>query len=73
MDLKIKDQEGLVRDATTGAILNNSPQDLEIFRKRRAKILKERDRDREMNTMRNEIKDLRSMLVEIYEKVVNHK
>jgi hypothetical protein len=71
MELKIKDHEGLVRDASTGAILNTSPQDLEIFRRRRAKILKERDRDNEIRTMRNEIKDLRSLIVEIYGKVVN--
>lgn len=71
MELKVKDFEGLIRDGSTGAILNTSPDDLEIFRRRRAKILKERDRDSEIRSMRNELKDLRSLIVEIYGKVVN--
>jgi len=73
MELKVRGNENLVRDGKTGAILNKDEQELLRYRKRKLDLLRERDREREFESLKNEVKDLRALVVEIYEKVVNHK
>lgn len=73
MELKVRGNENLVRDSKTGAILNKDEQELLRYRKRKLDLLRERDREREFELLKNEVKDLRALVVEIYEKVVNHK
>lgn len=73
MELKVKGIESLVRDGKTGAILNKDEQELLRHRKRKLDLMRERDREREFNSLKNEVKDLRALIVEIYEKVVNNK
>jgi len=73
MELKVRGNENLVRDSKTGAILNKDEQELLRYRKRKLDLLRERDREREFESLKNEVKDLRALVVEIYEKVVNHK
>ena len=73
MELKVKGNESLVRDGKTGAILNKDEQEWLRYRKRKLDLLRERDREREFNSLKNEVKDLRALIVEIYEKLVNHK
>ena len=73
MELKVEGNESLVRDGKTGAILNKDEQELLRYRKRKLDLLRERDREREFNSLKNEVKDLRALIVEIYEKVVNNK
>lgn len=73
MELKVKGNESLVRDGKTGAILNKDEQEWLRYRKRKLDLLRERDREREFNSLKNEVKDLRALIVEIYEKVVNNK
>lgn len=73
MDLKVKGDENLVRDSNTGAILNINEQEYLRYRKRKLDMLRERDRELEFNKLKNEVKELRTLIVEIYEKVVNNK
>ena len=73
MELKVKGDDGLVRDGKTGAVLNKDEQELLRYRKRKLDMMREMDREREFNSLKNEVKDLRALIVEIYEKVVNNK
>jgi hypothetical protein len=73
MELKVKGDDSLVRDGRTGAILNKDEEELLRYRKRKLDILRERDREREFNSLKNEVKDLKALVIEIYEKVINNK
>lgn len=71
MDIKVKDHEGLVRSGASGAIINTDEEEMLKYRRRKLEVLRERDRDREFQTLKNEVKDMRALLAEIYDKVVN--
>lgn len=71
MDIKVKDHDDVVRDSNTGVILNIDEEELQRYRKRKADLLREQDREREFQTLKNEVKDMRAMLVEIYQAMVN--
>lgn len=71
MDIKVKDHDDVVRDSGTGVILNIDEEELQRYRKRKADLLREQDREREFQTLKNEVKDMRAMLVEIYQAMVN--
>lgn len=73
MELQVEGNESLVRDGKTGAILNKDEQELLRYRKRKLDLMRERDREREFNSLKNEVKDLRALIVEIYEKMINNK
>ena len=57
--LKIKDNEELVRDVNTQAVLNSNMSSLEKYKARR-------DKDREMNddvqTLKNDMKEIKELL-----------
>ena len=71
MDIKVKDHDYVVRDSSTGVILNIDEEELQRYRKRKADLLREQDREREFQTLKNEVKDMRAMLTEIYKAMVN--
>jgi hypothetical protein len=73
MEIKVKGDESLVRDGKTGAILNKDEQELLLYRKKKIAAMRELDKEREFQCLKNEVRDLRSLIVEIYEKVVNNK
>ena len=73
MELKVKDDSSLVRDGSTGAILNVDQDEFMRYQRRKLNALRERDKEREFQSLKNEVKDLRALLVEVYEKVVNNK
>lgn len=71
MDIKVKDHDDVVMDSSTGVILNIDEEELQRYRKRKADLLREQDREREFQTLKNEVKDMRAMLTEIYKAMVN--
>ena len=72
-ELKVEGNDSLVRDGSTGAILNTDKQELLRYRKRKLDLMRERDRELEFQNLKNEVNMMKSLLVEIYEKVVNNK
>lgn len=62
--IKVKDHDALAR-GSTGAIVSVDETELMKYRKRKADLIKERDREREFQTLKNEVKDIKAMLAEI--------
>ena len=60
--LKIKDEEELIRDTNTQAVLNSNMSSLEKYKARR-------DKDREMNddvqTLKNDMKEIKELLQQL--------
>ena len=73
MDIKVVGEENLVRDGSTGAILNVDQKEYLVYKKRKIDALRIRDKENEFLSLKNEVKDLKAMLIEIYEKVINNK
>ena len=64
-----KDVEGhsnLVRDTSTGAILNINKDDITAARKRK---LERRKKEQEFEDLKNEVGDIKNMLTKIIEKL----
>ena len=64
-----KDVEGhsnLVRDTSTGAILNINKQEISAARKRK---LERRQKEKEFEDLKNEVGDIKNMLTKIIEKL----
>jgi len=65
--VKIEGKDGLVRDISSGAILNTSQTDYENFlvRKRQAKASKEQiaKQTEEINNLKNELGEIKQMLI----------
>jgi len=59
---KIKDNETLVRDAESNAVLNTDLTSLEKYRMRREI---ENNREREIQKMRDDINDIKSLLTQL--------
>ena len=59
---KIKDNENLVRDAETNAVLNTDLTALERYRMRRDV---EKSRDKELQNLRDDINDIKSLLTQL--------
>ena len=59
---KIKDNENLVRDAETNAVLNTDLTALERYRMRRDV---EKSRDKELQNLREDINDIKSLLTQL--------
>ncbi len=64
-EAKIKQAEGLVRDLRTGAILTSDPKEYDSFRIRKARKLVEQRREREFQSLKNEVEDLKAMVAEL--------
>ena len=64
-----KDVEGhsnLVRDTSTGAILNINKDEISAARKRK---LERRQKEKEFEDLKNEVGDIKNMLTKIIEKL----
>ena len=70
--LKIKDRDHLVKDIETGAVINTDTQAYEKRIKLRFETQRQRDqlRDavREINTIKSEMHEMKSLLVKLVEK-----
>ncbi len=72
-EMRVEGIESLVRDGQTGAILNKDEHELIKYKKRKIELLRERDKEMEFDRLKNEVSVMKSLLVEIYEKVINNK
>ena len=70
--LKIKDRDHLVKDIETGAVINTDTQAYEKRIKLRFETQRQRDqlRDavREINTIKSEMHEMKSLLIKLVEK-----
>ena len=74
MDLiKVDGHSGIGRDTKTGAIININKKEVEAARERKKKRLEAReDRNKlasQVNTLENEVADIKDMLTKILEKL----
>ena len=63
---KVEGQESLVRDLSTGAILNINKDEISAARKRK---LERRQKEKEFEDLKNEVSDIKIMLTKIIEKL----
>lgn len=72
MLLQIKDKDGLVRDMSSGAVLNTNKSDYENYLNRKAQAKIERDakikQQEEINNLKNEISEIKQMLLALLNK-----
>lgn len=70
MELKVRGYDGLVR-GEQGAIINTDEAELIKYRQRKIALLKERERDNEIQSIKNELKDVQAILLELRDAVLN--
>lgn len=63
--IPVKDNTGLVRDASTGAILSVDSDSVRVYEERRRKILTDRQR---LNNLETEVAELRTIIEELRKK-----
>ena len=63
---KVEGHESLVRDTSTGAILNINKDEISAARKRK---LERRKKEQEFEDLKNEVGDIKNMLTKIIEKL----
>ena len=63
---KVEGHESLVRDLSTGAILNINKDEISAARKRK---LERRQKEKEFENLKNEVSDIKIMLTKIIEKL----
>ena len=63
---KVEGHESLVRDLSTGAILNINKDEISAARKRK---LERRRKEKEFEDLKNEVSDIKIMLTKIIEKL----
>lgn len=64
--IKVDGHNGLVRDTSTGAILNINKDEITAARKRK---LERRKKEQEFEDLKNEVGDIKNMLTKIIEKL----
>ena len=64
--LKVKDYENLVRDKDTNVIININRSEIEQAKKRKAERIK---KEQEINNLKNEVSEIKSMLTKVIEKL----
>lgn len=64
MIVKIKDEENLVRDKESNAILNSSLSSLENYKARRESL---RNKDKELQSLKDEVKEIKQLLKKLIE------
>jgi hypothetical protein len=60
--LKIKDEEELIRDVKTHAVLNSNMSSLEKYKARRDK---EREMNDDVQTLKNDMKEIKELLQQL--------
>jgi hypothetical protein len=72
MYVKIQNKDGLVRDMSSGAVLNTNKTDYENYlqRKRQAELAKEQvsKQVEEINNLKNELSEIKQMLLALMNK-----
>jgi hypothetical protein len=72
MYVKIKTKDGLVRDMSSGAVLNTNRTDYEnhLTRKKQAELAKEQASKQveEINNLKNELSEIKQMLLSLMHK-----
>lgn len=63
--IPVKDNSGLVRDISTGAILSVDSDSVRVYEERRRKILTDRQR---LNNLETEVAELRTIIEELRKK-----
>lgn len=70
--VKVANTEGLVRDLSTGAIINNNVSDYEnyLFQKEAAKKRREQieNQTKEIDNIKNELQDIKQLLLLLMDK-----
>tara|TARA_Y100000385_G_scaffold291913_1_gene373929 strand:+ start:12854 stop:13063 length:210 start_codon:yes stop_codon:yes gene_type:complete len=64
--LKVEGNSNLVRDTSTGAILNINKDEISAARKRK---LERRQKEQEFDNLKDEVGDIKKMLTQIIEKL----
>jgi hypothetical protein len=72
MYVKIENKDGLIRDMSSGAVLNTNRTDYENYltRKRQAELVKEQASKQveEINNLKNELSEIKQMLLALMNK-----
>lgn len=72
MFVNIESKPGLVRDMSSGAILNTNQTDYENYMNRKAQLeatkLKEAEREEEINKLKNDVSEIKQMLIQLLNK-----
>ena len=66
--VKVKDNEGLVKDTKTSAILNVDGDGLTEYKKRREMM---RKKENEIEQLKNDVSEIKSLLLQILDKEGN--
>jgi tetrahydromethanopterin S-methyltransferase subunit B len=64
--LKVEGNSNLVRDTSTGAILNINKDEISAARKRK---LERKQKEQEFDNLKDEVSDIKKMLTQIIEKL----
>lgn len=72
-EAKVIGHDGLVRDLRTNTIVNSDEAALVAFRNRKIEKLMETQRQREFQTLKNDVNDIKSILAEILQKLGSDK
>ena len=64
--ITVQGHRNYVRDKNSGAILNINKAEIEEARKRKAERL---EKDKEIESLKNEVSDIKSMLTKVIEKL----
>ena len=64
--IKVEGHSNLVRDTSTGAILNINKDEISASRKRK---LERKQKEKEFEDLKNEVGDIKNMLTKIIEKL----
>tara|TARA_Y100001935_G_C16971274_1_gene344213 strand:+ start:280 stop:489 length:210 start_codon:yes stop_codon:yes gene_type:complete len=64
--IKVQGHRNYVRDKNSGAILNINKAEIEEARKRKAE---RKEKDKEIESLKNEVSDIKSMLTKVIEKL----
>jgi hypothetical protein len=72
MLIKIEGKDGLVRDMSSGAILNTNQTDYENYMNHKAQLeaqsIAEVERQAEINKLKNDVSEIKQMLVQLLNK-----
>lgn len=70
--VKVNNAEGMVRDMTTGAVLNKNTSDYESYVRRRELLKKSKEQivkqTEEINNLKNELSEIKQMLLALMNK-----
>jgi len=66
--LKVEGHDALYRDTSTGAIVNNDKSEYAKYREARKRTMKFENIESDLNNLKEEISEIKSLLVELIKK-----